>query len=96
MANFNFERGDYQELTQAKIIELPPSNPNGYDVGEYIRAVFDNFEYSCASNSEECKKSELLRAHFPGWSSVDGFSVSPLKTCGIADKSMDCQCCFYL
>ena len=65
----------------------PPSNPNGYDVGEYIRAVFDNFEYSCTSNSEECKKSELLRAHFPGWSSVEGYSVSThFKTRRLAES----------
>lgn len=53
-------------------------NPNGFDVGEYIRAVFDNFEYSCVRNNDECQKSELLRAHFPGLSSMsDGTAVSP-------------------
>ena len=40
-------------------------NPNGYDVGEYLRAVFDNFEYS------NIDASETLRSHFPGFSDVN-------------------------
>ena len=52
-------------------------NPNGYDVGEYIRAVFDNFEFSCESGTDGCNKSRLLRADFPGYSSKDGIAVSP-------------------
>ena len=42
-------------------------NKNGYDVGEYLRAVFDNFEYSCKDG--DCEKSSLLRSHFPEYSS---------------------------
>ena len=49
-------------------------NPNGHDVGEYIRAVFDNFEYSC--ESDKCEKSRLLRTDFPGFSSESGAAVS--------------------
>ena len=45
-------------------------NPNGYDVGEYLRAVFDNFEYS------NHKSSENLRSHFPGYSDVNSRLVS--------------------
>ena len=45
-------------------------NPNGYDVGEYLRAVFDNFEYSNLSESEQ------LRSHFPGYSDVNSDLVS--------------------
>ena len=41
-------------------------NPNSYDVGEYIRAVFDNFEYSC--KMDKCAKSRSLRTDFPGFS----------------------------
>ena len=49
-------------------------NPNGYDVGQYIRAVFDNFEFSCESG--KCEKSRLLRTDFPGLSSESGYAVS--------------------
>lgn len=49
---------------------------NGYNVGEYIRAVFDNFEFSCESGSDECEKSRLLRADFPGFSNASGGAVS--------------------
>ena len=39
-----------------------------YDVGEYVRAVYDNFEYACKwdkdAESNDCTKSELLREHF--------------------------------
>ena len=42
-------------------------NKNGYDVGEYLRAVFDNFEYGCKDG--DCEKSSLLRSHFPEYSS---------------------------
>ena len=52
--------------------ELPyPSiticNKNGYDVGEYLRAIFDNFEYSCKEG--DCEETRLLRSHFPEFSS---------------------------
>ena len=58
-------------------------NPNGYDVGEYIRAVFDNFEFSCESGSDHCEKSRLLRADYPGFSnqSHSGGMVIPLSLC---------------
>ena len=49
-------------------------NPNGYDVGQYIRAVFDNFEFSCERG--KCEKSRLLRTDFPGLSSESGYAVS--------------------
>ena len=38
-----------------------------YDMGEYLRAVFDNFEYSCngsVADSMSCVDSMLLRDHF--------------------------------
>ena len=54
-------------------------NAKGYDVGEYIRAVFDNFEFSCESGTDGCEKSRLLRADFPGYSSKDGIAVSPFS-----------------
>ena len=40
-------------------------NEDGFDVGEYIRAVFDNFQYSCFKG-HNCSETELLRSHFPG------------------------------
>ena len=48
-------------------------NQNGYDVGEYLRAVFDNFQYKCDCN--ECKETELLRSHFPAFSSASSLQV---------------------
>ena len=41
-------------------------NENGFDVGQYLRAVFDNFQYSCY-NDHNCSDVELLRSHFPGY-----------------------------
>ena len=37
-----------------------------YDVGEYIRAVFNNFEYQCrgSDSSPSCKRTSLLRDHY--------------------------------
>ena len=45
-------------------------NPNGYDVGEYLRAVFDNFEYN------DLNSSKLLRSHFPGYADVNSKLVN--------------------
>ena len=39
---------------------------HSYDVGQYLRAVFDNFQYSCAEGLD-CNETELLRSHFPGY-----------------------------
>ena len=37
-----------------------------FDAGEYLRAVFDNFEFSCdASVAGECERTALIRRHFP-------------------------------
>ena len=64
-------------------------NPNGYDAGEYIRAVFDNFEFRCKSGSDQCNKSSLLREDFPGFSnpSHSGGTVSMVfsKSANYAD-----------
>ena len=50
-------------------------NPKGYDVGEYIRAIFDNFEFSCEKG--KCDSSPgSLRADFPGFSSESGALVN--------------------
>ena len=37
-----------------------------YDVGEYLRAVYNNFEFACekARHSASCQRTELLRSHF--------------------------------
>lgn len=46
-------------------------NENGFDIGQYIRAVFDNFEYTCSKGDRhDCGKTELLRSHFPGYAGV--------------------------
>ena len=63
-------------------------NPNGYDIGEYIRAVFNNFEFRCKSGTDQCNKSSLLREDFPGFSnpSHSGGMVSPFsKSANYAD-----------
>ena len=41
-------------------------NENGFDIGQYIRAVFDNFQYSCYKD-HNCSEVELLRSHFSGY-----------------------------
>ena len=40
-------------------------NKNGKNVGEYLRAVFDNFQYACSEYGGDCEKTKLLRSHFP-------------------------------
>ena len=47
--------------------------PNGiFDVGEYLRAVFDNFQFSCKSGNgtESCRGDMLLRDHYSTYSSL--------------------------
>lgn len=41
-------------------------NEHAFDVGQYLRAVFDNFQYSC-DKGYNCHRTELLRSHFPGY-----------------------------
>ncbi len=36
-----------------------------YDVGEYLRAVYDNFQMECCATGNE--DTQLLREHFPGF-----------------------------
>ncbi len=38
-----------------------------FDAGEYVRAVYDNFEYRCKGSrgSSSCGKRKLLQEHFP-------------------------------
>ena len=45
--------------------------PNGiYDVGEYLRAVFNNFKFTCKGDkdSESCQGVNLLRSHYASYS----------------------------
>ena len=45
--------------------------PNGiYDIGEYLRAVFNNFQFTCKSekDSESCQAASLLRSHYQSFS----------------------------
>ena len=59
-------------------------NPKGYDVGEYIRAIFDNFEFSCEKG--KCDSSPgSLRADFPGFSSESGALVNHIP-CSLQKK----------
>ena len=47
--------------------------PNGiYDVGEYLRAVFDNFQFACKSDkaSKSCQATHLLRDHHLSYSNM--------------------------
>ena len=48
--------------------------PNGiYDIGEYVRAVFNNFKFSCKSekDSESCQAANLLRSHYRPYSDLN-------------------------
>ncbi len=48
-----------------------------FDVGEYLRAVFDNFQYVCKKAegvNDTCRESMLLREHYDTYV---GHSVSP-------------------
>ena len=51
-----------------------------YDIGEYLRAVYDNFEFACEANDEECsQRAGLIRADFPAlteFTAVHGLAVS--------------------
>ena len=52
--------------------------PNGiYDIGEYLRAHFNNFQFSCKSSreSESCESANLLRNHFLSYSKMKGNST---------------------
>ena len=55
-------------------------NPKGYDASEYLRAVFDNFQYSCGdiTNPTGCEQSKTLRSHFPAYD-TDSEEVSCSK-----------------
>ena len=47
--------------------------PNGiYDIGEYLRAVFNNFQFTCKSekDSESCQAVNLLRSHYTAYSNI--------------------------
>ena len=35
-----------------------------YDVGEYIRAVYNNFESKCSVKEDNCNATKYLRSHF--------------------------------
>ncbi len=35
-----------------------------FDTGEYLRAVFDNFQFGCVAGSDKCSESALLRQHY--------------------------------
>ena len=43
-----------------------------YDVGEYLRAVFNNFQFACESSleSESCKATKTLRRHYSSYLEV--------------------------
>ncbi len=37
---------------------------NKFDAGDYLRAVFDNFQFYCGLVDGDCKETELLRSHY--------------------------------
>jgi hypothetical protein len=43
-----------------------------YDVGEYIRAVFNNFQFACneSISSESCQSTTMLRNHYSKYTKV--------------------------
>ena len=54
--------------------------PNGiYDVGEYLRAVFNNFKFTCKEEevSKTCQGVNLLRSHYTAYS--DGNQTKPTR-----------------
>ena len=53
--------------TQVHYPAITICNQNGNDVGEYLRAVFDNFQYACTEHSGDCERTQLLRSHFPAY-----------------------------
>ena len=62
----------------AREVEFPAitiCNEKGFDVGEYIRAVFDNFQYKCEKDYN-CNETELLRSHFPAYFDKDVLNSS--------------------
>ena len=51
---------------------LTVCNPHPYDVGEYMRAIYDNFQYDCfLDNPRSCEPAKLLREHFPKFFTYD-------------------------
>ncbi len=68
-----------------------------YDVGEYLRAVFDNFEYACEWNEKtmrenNCTGSGLLRKHFKALTTdrfdLDGNNDNVGRTLGNVDSTI--------
>ena len=63
----------YHPITKLNHPAITICKPNGiYDAGEYIRAVFNNFQYSCESDlkSESCQATMELRRHYAGYSEL--------------------------
>ena len=56
---------DYPSITICKEKGL-------YDPGEYIRPIFNQFQFSCHIGDGSCNKTELLREHYQEYFSVDG------------------------
>lgn len=52
-----------------------------YDVGEYIRPVFNQFKYLCSFGDDSCQETALLREHyqnFVGNASINQFGIHEL------------------
>ena len=56
---------DYPSITICKEKGL-------YDPGEYIRPIFNQFQYACSNGDSSCNKTELLREHYQEYVRVDG------------------------
>ena len=43
-----------------------------YDPGQYLRPIFNQFQFACRDGDGSCNKTELLREHYQDYFRVDG------------------------
>ena len=43
-----------------------------YDPGQYLRSIFNQFQFTCRDGDGSCNKTELLREHYQEYFRVDG------------------------
>ena len=55
--------------TEVEYPSLTVCKRNGYNVDEYIRAVFDNFQVVCTTD-QSCNETSMLRVDFPHYLQV--------------------------
>ena len=61
------------EVTELDYPAITICKENGlYDPGEYIRPVFNLFQYACKVGDDSCKNSEILREHYKEYVGLEG------------------------